>query len=336
MATTGSEFTEPLINGEINPPTITTTVFTVAENYIAVTRPLPNNHASNPVSNSKEGTTRWVWAEVREQCWLAGPIMAMYMLQYVMALAGIIYIGHLGSFPLAAVTLTNSFCGITGFTVLSGLASALETLCGQAYGAKQYHLLGIYLQRATFILMVAAIPVGIIWLNMERILVALGEDAAIAEAAQAYTYWLFPVLILFAVLLPLVKFFQMQRAVFQLMLCSALTVAFHVPMLWVVIDKLNVGYKGAAIAMNVSLVFNLSLLFGFVRFSPRFEKTFSKFSWEAFDDLGDFFRLAIPSAIMMRCVLTLDKCLMMLEFTGWFQAVVNCVTVSNLVFFVTS
>lgn len=32
------------------------------------------------------------------------------------------------------------------------MASALETLCGQAYGAKQYHMLGIYLQRSWIIL----------------------------------------------------------------------------------------------------------------------------------------------------------------------------------------
>lgn len=299
--TTGEEFAEPLINGEINPPSITSTVFTVAENYIAVPHPLSDGHASNPVSHDPEekGTSRWIWAEVREQCWLAGPIMGMYMLQYVMALSGIIFLGHLGSFPLAAVTLSNSFCGITGFTLLAGLASALETLCGQAYGAKQYHLLGIYLQRATFILLVAAVPVGIMWLNMGRILVAVGEDPAIAAAAQSYTLWLFPILVLYAVLLPLVKFFQMQRAVFQLMLCSAVTVVFHVPLLWLVIDKLNVGYKGAAIVMNISLFINFSLLFSFVRFSPRFEKTFTSFSWEAFEDFGDFFRLAIPSAIMM-------------------------------------
>lgn len=33
-----------------------------------------------------------------------------------------------------------------------GMASALETLCGQAYGAKQYHMLGIYLQRSWLVL----------------------------------------------------------------------------------------------------------------------------------------------------------------------------------------
>jgi hypothetical protein len=120
VMTIGEDFAEPLINGEINPPTVTSSVFTVAENYIAVTRPLSEGHGNNPVSHDPEekGTSRWLWGEIREQCWLAGPIMGMYMLQYVMAIAGIIFIGHLGSFPLAVVSLANSFCGITGFTFL--------------------------------------------------------------------------------------------------------------------------------------------------------------------------------------------------------------------------
>jgi Na+-driven multidrug efflux pump len=38
-----------------------------------------------------------------------------------------------------------------------GMASALETLCGQSYGAKQYHMLGIYLQRSWIILFACAV-----------------------------------------------------------------------------------------------------------------------------------------------------------------------------------
>lgn len=299
--TIGEDFAEPLINGEINPPTVTSSVFTVAENYIAVTRPLSEGHGNNPVSHDPEekGTSRWLWGEIREQCWLAGPIMGMYMLQYVMAMAGIVFIGHLGSFPLAVVSLANSFCGITGFTFLLGLSSALETLCGQAYGAKQYHLLGIYLQRSVFILLVAAVPVSVIWLNMGAILVALGEDPEIAQAAQSYVYWLVPILVSYGLLFPVTKFFQTQRAVFQLMICTAVTAICHVPLCWLIIDKLQVGFKGVALALNISLAINLGLLFAFLKFSSRFEKTFISLSWEAFQNFGDFFRLAIPSAIMM-------------------------------------
>jgi len=180
------------------------------------------------------------------------------------------------------------------------MASALETLCGQAYGAKQYHLLGIFLQRAIFILSLASLPIGLVWLNTGRILVAMGEDPVVAQTAQSYTYWTLPNLFGFAILLPLIKFFQTQRAVFQLMLAMAVaTLLCHVPLCWLLIHKLNVGLKGAAIAWNSAIAANVCLLFSFVRFSPRFEKTFSSLSWDAFQDFGEFFSLAIPSATMI-------------------------------------
>jgi len=38
-----------------------------------------------------------------------------------------------------------------------GMASALETLCGQSYSAKKYHMLGIYLQRSWIIIFACAV-----------------------------------------------------------------------------------------------------------------------------------------------------------------------------------
>lgn len=118
--TIGGDFTEALINGEPNARSTTLAVFTVAENFIAVTRPLSDGHGNNPGSHGPEegGSSRWAWGEVREQCWLAGPIMGMYLLQYIMAMSGTVFVGHLGPFPLAAVTLANSFTAMTGFSVL--------------------------------------------------------------------------------------------------------------------------------------------------------------------------------------------------------------------------
>jgi MATE family multidrug resistance protein len=46
-----------------------------------------------------------------------------------------------------------------------GMASALDTLCGQAFGARQYYLLGIYMQRAMFLLTLVSVPVAVIWFH---------------------------------------------------------------------------------------------------------------------------------------------------------------------------
>ena len=51
-----------------------------------------------------------------------------------------------------------------------GCQSALDTFCGQSYGAKQYHMLGIHMQRAMIILSLVCVPLAVIWANTGSIL----------------------------------------------------------------------------------------------------------------------------------------------------------------------
>lgn len=65
-----------------------------------------------------------------------------------------------------------------------GMASALETLCGQAYGAKKYHMLGIYLQRSWIVLTGCAICITPIYIFSGPILLALGQEEHIVRVAR--------------------------------------------------------------------------------------------------------------------------------------------------------
>ena len=103
-----ADFTEPLINGEQRLASASALV--IPEAYTAVN---PEGH--DPCGT---GVKRWAWGEIREQCWLSAPIMAMYMLQHMVGLSGSLFVGHLGAFPLAAVSLANSFSNMSGYYVL--------------------------------------------------------------------------------------------------------------------------------------------------------------------------------------------------------------------------
>ena len=59
------------------------------------------------------------------------------------------FAGHLGDVELAAVSIANTVIVGFYFGLLRGTTRALETLCGQALGAKQYHMLGVYMQNQT-------------------------------------------------------------------------------------------------------------------------------------------------------------------------------------------
>jgi len=44
-----------------------------------------------------------------------------------------------------------------------GLATSLDTLCAQAYGAGQKQLVGLHMQRMVFFLLVISIPISVVW-----------------------------------------------------------------------------------------------------------------------------------------------------------------------------
>ncbi|OIT21517.1 protein detoxification 24 [Nicotiana attenuata] len=58
------------------------------------------------------------------------------------------FIGHISELDLAAYALVQTLTVRFVNGILIGMSSATETLCGQAYGAGQYHMMGIYLQRS--------------------------------------------------------------------------------------------------------------------------------------------------------------------------------------------
>ena len=51
------------------------------------------------------------------------------------------------------------------------MGSAVETLCGQAYGAQKYEMLGIYLQRSAVLLCATGVPLAVIYAFSEPLLV---------------------------------------------------------------------------------------------------------------------------------------------------------------------
>lgn len=70
-----------------------------------------------------------------------------------------------------------------------GMGSALETLCGQAYGAGKIRMLGIYMQRSWVILLTTALCMLPIYIFAPPILQVFGETTQISNAAGQYTIY---------------------------------------------------------------------------------------------------------------------------------------------------
>ncbi|KAG8639175.1 protein DETOXIFICATION 12 isoform X1 [Manihot esculenta] len=237
--------------------------------------------------------------EVKKLGFIAGPMVAVILSQFLVHFISMTMVGHLDELALSSTAMAISLSSVTGLSPLMGMASALETLSGQAYGAKQYKKLGIQTQTAIFCLILVCIPLSVIWINMGKILIFIGQDPRISHEAGKFTMWLVPQLFAFATLQPLIRYFQTQSLIFPMVLSSCGALCFHIPLCWVLVFKSGLDNLGAAVAMCISNWLNVIILALYMKFASACAKTRAPISMELFHGIGEFFRFAIPSAVMI-------------------------------------
>jgi len=130
------------------------------------------------------------------------------------------------------------------------MGSALDTFCGQSYGAKQYHMLGIHMQRA----------LALVWANAGHILVFLGQDPEISAAAGLYARFMIPCIFAYALLQCHVRFLKAQNNVVPMMISTGITTLAHILICWLLVFKSGLGNKGAALANAISYWINALVL----------------------------------------------------------------------------
>ncbi|KAK4485564.1 hypothetical protein RD792_008207 [Penstemon davidsonii] len=255
------------------------------------------------ISIDPETTERFtrdeIVTEAKKQLFLAGPMMFVNLLLSLVQTISVMFVGHVGELALSGASMATSFASVTGFSLLVGMACALDTYCGQAYGAKQYHMLGIHMQRAMIVLLLVSIPLACTWATAGDILQLLGQDPAIAAEAGIYARYMIPSIFPFALLQCQFRFLQTQNNVVPMMLTSGFTTMLHIPICWVLISKFGLGSKGAALANGISYWTNDIFLALYITLSPSCKKTWTGFSKEAIQNVSKFIWLAVPSAIMV-------------------------------------
>ncbi|KAG8057069.1 hypothetical protein GUJ93_ZPchr0002g24568 [Zizania palustris] len=209
--------------------------------------------------------------------------------------------GYSGLENVSALQLTACASASTATSVVCvrlGMASALETLCGLAYGAKQYSMLGIYLQRSWIILLVSAVLLVPTYVFTEPLLAAMGQPAALAREAGMVSVYMLPLHFMYAVLLPLNKFLQSQRKNWMMAATTAAVFPVHFAASWLLVSRFRLGVFGAAIALNVSLGLVVLLQLAYV-VGGGCPVTWKGFSPLAFVDLCGFVKLSVSSGVMV-------------------------------------
>ncbi|CAL5086568.1 unnamed protein product [Urochloa decumbens] len=237
--------------------------------------------------------------EAREQLGFAVPMVLTSMAYYGIPLVSVMFSGQLGDVHLAGATLGNSWATVTGYAFVTGLSGALETLCGQAYGARLYRMLGLYLQSSLIMSAVVSVLVSALWCYTEPVLVFLRQDPEVSRAAGAFVRGQIPGLFAFSFLQCLLRYLQTQSVVLPLVVCSVAPFALHVALAHVLANVLGLGLAGAAAAVSVTFWVSCVMLLAYVMRSRKFSETWKGFSADAFKYVLPTVKLATPSAVMV-------------------------------------
>ncbi|KAK9200778.1 hypothetical protein WN944_015977 [Citrus x changshan-huyou] len=241
---------------------------------------------------------RKVWVESKKLWHIVGPSIFSRLATYSMSVVTIAFAGHLGDLELAAISIANNVIVAFNFGLLLGMASALETLCGQAFGAKKYYMLGVYMQRSWIVLFTCCVLLLPLYLFASPLLKLLGQPNDVAELSATVSMWMLPLHFSFAFQFPLQRFLQCQLKTMAVAWVSLVALLVHIFVSWLFVYKMQFGLIATIHTLNFSwwvLVFGL---FGYVVFGGC-PLTWTGFSAEAFSGLWEFVKLSAASGVML-------------------------------------
>lgn len=239
-----------------------------------------------------------LWKESKKMWIVAGPAIFTRFSTFGVNVITQAFVGHIGSTELAAYALVSTVLLRFANGILLGMASALETLCGQAYGAKQYHMLGVYLQRSWIVLLICSIFLVPVFMLAAPILKALGQDEAIAEVAGTIALWLIPVMFSFIISFTCQMFLSAQSKNMIIAYLAAFSLAIHIFLSWLLTVKYKFGIPGAMSSTIIAFwIPNLGqIMFVTCGGCPE---TWKGFSSLAFKDLWPVIKLSVASGVML-------------------------------------
>ncbi|KAL0453325.1 UNVERIFIED_CONTAM: protein DETOXIFICATION 21 [Sesamum latifolium] len=249
--------------------------------------------------SKEEDLKRKIWMENKKMWVVAGPAIFTRFSAFGINVISQAFIGHIGSTELAAYALVLTLLTRFANGLLLGAASGLETLCGQAYGAKQYHMLGIYLQRSWIVLIVITTTVLVpIYIFAAPVLKAIGQDEVIAKVAGNIALWFIPVVYSYIVSFSCQIFLQAQSKNMIIAYLAAFSLSFHIFLSWLLTVKYKFGLKGALISTILAYWLPNVGQFLFV-VSGGCRETWKGFTTLAFKDLWPVVKLSLSSGAML-------------------------------------
>ncbi|KAL6343721.1 hypothetical protein AAG906_027491 [Vitis piasezkii] len=247
-----------------------------------------------------------VMEELKRTADMGFPIVAMSLVGYLKNMILVVCMGRLGSLELAGGALAIGFTNITGYSVLSGLAMGMEPLCSQAFGSRNLSVVSLTLQRTILMLLITSVPIGLLWINLEALMLRLHQNPDITRVASLYCRFAIPDLFANSLLHPLRIYLRSKGTTWPLMWCTLLAILLHLPITIFLAFSLCLGVPGIAISTFVTNFNTVFFLLGYIFYTrapeeplciPLSSQQHSSTASSLGEEWGMLLRLAIPSCL---------------------------------------
>lgn len=199
------------------------------------------------------------------------PVWGTHLLELSLNVVSVFSIGHLGTTQLAAASLSSMTANVTAFSLLSGFISALDSLLPPAF-TQQPKRVGVYTQSMAIIVFGLCFPIALVWLNAERVLLALGQDQEVARLSGLYLRVMLPGVPAYAGFEVCRRYLQaqglMSASTMVLLLVSPLNAFLNWLLVWGP-DSVRLGFVGAPLASAISNWIMFILAIGQCYLTPR-------------------------------------------------------------------
>ncbi|KAM8903167.1 multidrug and toxin extrusion protein 1 isoform 5-T5 [Spinachia spinachia] len=232
---------------------------------------------------------------------LAGPVIIAQLMVFAVSFVSTVFCGHLGRTELAAVSLAIAVINVTGISIGSGLASACDTLISQTFGSNNLMRVGVIVQRAILIQLLACFPCWAILVNTEPILLAVRQEPDVARLSQIYVNIFMPALPATFLYSLETRYLQNQGIIWPQVITGVVVNLLNALINYIFLYVLHLGVAGSAVANTISQFAMAVVLYSYIMWKGLHKATWGGWSKECLQDWGSYINLAIPSMLMV-CV----------------------------------